>query len=257
MESTATTPASQDTLWTARVQHLSSTTRPVKLIELGAGPRGKFARIEFEDEVTRPIYLPLLADACCPLFDSLTSRERLAIYKHFNPHTPEVLPDGNVKRRQSPSFNSRTETKHGKHLGFNSFDVEPATHDDGFVEGLRLAKEYLAALSVSNFHIVTFREIVSGMASAIIEADGVKLEGDTPIRGNVVSGFLVALEEMLKYAAKNCNHQKYYQEQIDHHHVISALFKKTREESAQKKNAAFIERMREAKDAKRQASALA
>ncbi|WP_114970219.1 hypothetical protein [Rhodoferax ferrireducens] len=239
---------SQDApLWTARVQHRNSTAKPVKLIELGTGEHGKFARIGFADEVTRPIYLQVMADAWHPIFDSLTSDERWKIRAFFSPFEPEALPGGNVKTKFNLSFVTRVETKAGKFVSENNFDVPAQAYWDGALTGVKMASEYMAAISLRNFECTSLMSIVRDMATCLVaEADQ---ELGTPKRGNVAVAFLRELECMLRFSAKHCNHQQYFSDQI----AQQTLDIQAWEEKNQKKKTAFSERMREAKKAKREA----
>lgn len=247
MESTSTAPDSQDALWTARVQFLNSTTKPVKLLELGDGLKGKFARIEFEDEVSRPVYLPTMEDAWSSLFDSLTYEERWKIRNHQNPFAPETQPDGSVKELRFLSFQSTTFTKRRRYIRSNHFDVPAQTSHAGYMTGVAAAKEYLQALSIHGFDNAHLISIISDMEIRLGTAS------KDPSRRWAASGFLDQLGEMLVFAAKHCDHQKYFQQKIqmlETSHEKNLVFCEKR---LQEQRVEFVERMRVAKAAKRQA----
>lgn len=203
---------SQATLWTAQVQYRHSTTKPVRLIEVGTGEYGKFARIEFADEVTRPVYLPTMEDAWHPLFDSLTGDERWKIRDFFSPFESQALPGGNVKKNFNLSFVTRVETKSGKFVSENNFDVPAESYGDGELTGVRAAREYMAALSLPNFGCTSLMDIVREISTCFEEHENLK-SGDLS-RGNVAVSFLRELEVMLRFSAKNCNHQNYFEQHV-------------------------------------------
>lgn len=245
MESTSQAPVSQDTdtLWTARVQFLNSTIKPVKLLELGDGPKGKFARIEFADEVSRPIYLASMEDAWHPLFDALTWDDRWKIRRHQNPIAPETLPDGCVKEFNYLSFQSSTHTKRRRYIASSNFDVPAQSRCDGLVTGMSAAMEYMRALSLPNFR-ASLLGCVSDMAPFLNE------EGDDPSRRHAAHSFINQLDEMLVFAAKNCNHQQYFQEKL----LATNKAREQVKQHEEQQKTEFVERMRAAKAAKRQAA---
>jgi len=252
MATDTVTKSQADNVWTSRLQHLNSTVKPVKLLELGENERGKFARIEFEDEATRPIYLQTMEDAWHPLFDSLTSKERWKIRGFFNSFDSEKLPGGNVKTKFNVSFVTRTVTKKEAYVSQNCFDVPAQSCDDGELTGLKMAKEYIAALALPNFECLSLIDIVDDMARFFVEEADLKY-GELK-RRNVAVGFLRELECMLLFATKNCNHRKYFDEKIVKRTAYLEQHEQRMKDRREKKKTEFLDRMRKGREAKRKAS---
>lgn len=229
----------KEPIWTAHAQHLSSTVKPVKLIELGTGQHGKFVRIEFANEMTRPLYIPTMADAWHPIFDNLPAIERWKIRDFFNPFEPEILPDGNVKTRFNLSFVTRTCTKKGKFVSQNNFDVQDHGLVDDHVVGIKMAAEYMAALSLPTFQCTDITTIICDMAPHLLASEDQHFDG-------VSRSFLSELGSMLRFAAQNCNHKEYFAKQIELQEGYSLSLAERRRLDKE----AFIDRIRTAKVAK-------
>lgn len=81
--------------WTSSKQAASSPLRIVRLLELGENERGRFARVEFDDESSRPLYLLTIADAWNSIFNALEYKERWRIREHFYGRLPQLpQPEG-------------------------------------------------------------------------------------------------------------------------------------------------------------------
>lgn len=252
MATDTVTTSQADNVWTPCLQHLNSTVKPVKLLELGENERGKFARIEFEDESSRPLYLLTMEDAWHPLFDNLTCEACWKIRYFFSPFESEQLPDGNVKTKFNVSFVTRTETKRGTYVSQNCFDVQAQSYGDGELTGLKMAKEYIAALSLPNFQCLSLIDIVDGMATFFVEEADSK-PGELK-RRNVAVGFLRELEGMLLFAAKNGSHQKYFEQKIIKRTSDLEQHEQRMKDEREHKKTEFLDRMRRGREAKREAS---
>lgn len=237
-----------DKVWTPCLQHLNSTVKPVKLLELGENERGKFARIEFEDESSRPLYLLTMEDAWHPVFESLDWDSRRKIRGHYNTHEPEQMPDGKVKTREYVSFHSRVKTKRGTASEWRYFDVPPASYYDGDVRGIMAGKEFLEVLRLKSGPDLRLRFMIEELAAAYEEPFGSGSKEKT--RHSTVESFLGVLDDALSFAAKSANFSSMLEARIEA--VRAAEAREIKDEAREKLE--LVERLRKGREAKRKAS---
>lgn len=237
-----------DKVWTPCLQHLNSTVKPIKLLELGENERGKFARIEFEDESSRPLYLLTMEDAWHPVFESLDWGSRWKIRDHYNTCEPEQMPDGKVKIRKYVSFHSNISTKRGAYVRRRHFDVPPESYYDGAVRGNMAGREFLEMLKLKSGPDMRLRFMVEELAAAYAEPFGCGRKEKT--RHSTVEAFLSVLDAALSFAAKSSNFSNMIEARIEGARASEAW--NIKEEAREKEE--LVERLRKGREAKRKAS---
>ena len=237
-----------DKVWTPCLQHLNSTVKPVKLLELGENERGKFARIEFEDESSRPLYLLTMEDAWHPVFESLDWDSRWKIRDHYNTCEPEQMPDGKVKTREYVSFHSMVKTKRGAALEWRYFDVPPESYYDGMVRGIMAGKEFLEVLRLKSGPDMRLSLMVEELAAAHKEPRVFGSKKKT--RSSTLESFLSVLDAALSFAAKNANFSNMIEARIKDARASDA--RNIKDEAREKEE--LVERLRKGREAKRKAS---
>ena len=136
-------------------------TKPVALVELGHGPHGKTALLEFPDGWQRTIDLVTPFDGWHPLFADLALGDRQRLRDHV---TPEFVnhPDGTQSRPDPLSFVRRVHSARGKHLHWNYFDIPAQDYAQGATTGYRCAVGLLEALALGHGpHIQLYRVLES------------------------------------------------------------------------------------------------
>lgn len=238
----STDVSTQSTLWTPAHHAKVNKTKPIRLLELGEGEHGKNARFEFPEGWQRTIDLPTQADAYHPLFSELSLDERQKLHRHVQ--QPVVIaPDGQRKQRTGLSFTTRTLNKRGHSQDFNHFDVPAEVYGQSRMTGYRCAKELLDALRRGYGPHIPMRDIIK---------DAVNIKyGGYPDKGQwgAACTFINVVEQALLFLAKNSQYADWIDRAIKYEEECIA---RGAERDAQEK-AAFVERMRKARAAKRAA----
>lgn len=228
--------------WTPEHHATAKQPKPIKLLELGTGNHGKCARFVFPEGWERCIDLPTEADAYHPIFDDLPSADRTSLRKHAE--SPVMTGANGVKTQQRAlSFTTRTVGRGGYTLDFNEFDVPEESYCDGFITGYRCAGELLEALKRGYGPYIDARSIVRAAALAACQ------KGEKISRHGAAAAFMTVVNDALKFLATHGVHGKYIAGKVEQAQEYAAGLAK---HEAQEK-AAFVERMRQAKAAKRAA----
>lgn len=234
-------------VWTPSLQHLNSTIKPIKLLELGENERGKFVRVEFDDESSRPLYLAAPEESWHPLFDSLDAESQRKIRRHWRAYETEQLPDGNVKRREYVSFQSEVTTKRGAYVKAHYFDVPPQSYFDGAVGGILAGKEFLDMVKLKSGPDMRLRFMIEELAAAC--KDPYVYRSKEKSRRSTAESFLSVLDAALIFAAKNGDFSR----------MIEAWIKSEQDGQAfdavaeAQEKAELVERLRRGREAKRNA----
>lgn len=235
----------QTTTWTASAQAASSKLKIVKLLELGENAKGRFARVEFEDESSRPLYLLTIADAWHSIFDTLEPKLCREIRRHFNRRLPKItLPDGSRKEFLHSSFATETRGPRRQFLGQCYFDLAAYQEVSGTQAGLAIAREFLELKETRSGGCWTAR--LHLMLDDMQAAEG-KRERDA------VRAFLRVIEEMVQFSARHANFQAFIDAEVER--VKQNDQRMEAFQAEQKKE--FIERMKLAREARRQRSIVA
>lgn len=232
--------------WTPAHHASTHKTKPVRLLELGNGPHGKTALLEFPEGWLRTIDLPAEADAYHPLFDELPTEERYRLM-HYTKHPVVIHPDGRRTRQGALSFITEEVNRLGGWIDERRFDVPAEDYAAGYITGYRCAGELLTALQRGYGPHIALNRILEEVMTAIKEPYG------TRGRAGAASAFVSVVEEALKFFAKHALHAKFIGERIASAEISHAYCV----EQEAKEKAAFVERMKAAKAAKRLAAAAA
>lgn len=221
-----------------------STAKPVALLECGENEKGKFVRLAFDDETTRPLYLLTLADAWHPVFKSLDDWETIwKIRRHFAPEVREAQPDGTYKVQGVLSFQSKQVTKRGAYVCSLEFDVPKEKYSRGRVRGMLAAQELLDVMRLPDGPTPHFPNLIRDLAKAMEDMKG---SGNGATWG-AATGFLDILETVLHYGARHC----YYSDFIAKRVASELNYEEYRDKKDREDKAAFVERMRVARQAKK------
>lgn len=228
--------------WTARNQLEHQKLKVVRLIELGENEKGRFARVEFEDESSRPLYLLTIEDAWSRLFNTLDYASQWLIRDHFNSRFADLkLPNGLVKKFKHASFISKTVTHRRKHIGASYFDLTLQESPNGRVCGLNIAREFLALAKTSG----TCRIVDLAMMSK--ELSEAKHQRDDERANSAAWEFLKVIDEMIRFAACHTDFNEY----IDRLTKDALRSEQFLVELEAKQKSEFVERMKKAREAKR------
>lgn len=240
---THTTAIKAPTPWTPARHAMANQARPVRLLALGGGSHGKTALLEFPEGWQRTIDLPTEADAWHPLFDNLAQEERLKLRQHVA-QPVVVRADGNRVKPLGLSFTTSTITARGAWVAYNHFDVPAQEYGAGSITGYRCAAELLAALERGYGPHIDVPSIVREAAAAARLRSGT-----APSRKGAAVAFLSVVEEAMKFLAQNAQHAKHLSQKIAEAESVNAQF----DELQAERRAAFVERMRAGRAAKRAA----
>lgn len=215
-------------------------TKPVMLLELGTGPHGKTALLEFPDGWQRTIDLLTEFDGWHPLFDGLPQEDGARLRLHVK--APFVThPDGSKSRPEPLSFMRRVKSARGKLMQVNCFDVPAQDYCAGAATGYRCAAELLEALALGHGPNIPLTRVIE----EAIEAKNEDFYGVN--RRAAAAVFLGIVGEALVYFSKQSNHRPWLNKKI-------ASAEECQEEESKRKaieRAEFVERMKVAKAAKR------
>lgn len=231
------------TPWTPAQHVKDGITKPIRLLELGTGPHGPCARVEFPGGWQRVIDLPTEADGHHPLFDALPFEQRQLLHRHAQPASV-VGHDGTRKVHSPLSFTTRVPTSRGRAKDHRCFDVPAESCGQGHLTGYRCALELLEALERGHGPHVQVQQI---LAEAF---DALKEPHEAPSRRGAAVTFVHTVEALVRFAAKNCDFRKHIAARVQElEHWRAEDQKRERAEKS-----AFVERMRLAREAKRAAA---
>lgn len=238
---TQITPPAHE-VWTPSKQAASSQLKIQKLLELGQNEKGRFARVEFDDESSRPLYLLTIADAWHSIFNALEYSQRWRIRRHFNDRLPRLpQPDGARKNYRCATFATEVVSVRGKYISCSYFDLAAYKGVSGEQTGISVARELLELYATGNCHqSISLVRMFDDLALA---------QGDHAERAR--RAFLRAIDELLRYAAKHADFHQY----LDAESAQYAKTEKWLADMAAKEKEVFVERMKAARLAKRQAKA--
>lgn len=216
--------------------------RPVRVVSMVDGPRGKEVMCEFKSGWQRSISLPTEADAWHPLFDGLPQEQKKELHWFARP-AAYVDASGVRKRREGLSFTTMELSRNGGCKKFHWFDVPDEEYGAGQVTGYRAAGELLEALargygpSISVGHIL--QEVFTAREESYLKSS----------RRGAAAAFSWVLDEAMKFFAKNANFGKWLDGKAAEAERLKAYYDK----QAVEDKAAFVQRMKDAKAAKKAA----
>lgn len=227
--------------WTPRDQLANHKLKVIRLIELGENEKGRFAKVEFEDESSRPLYLLTIEDAWSRVFHSLDFADQWKIRDHFNRRFPaQKLPDGSVKKFKHVSFVTETVSSRRKYLGVNHFDLAMQDSPNGKICGLNIAREFLEYSKLSNVcHGVGLTEMITSLAEA-------KQSKRDERANHAAWKFLHVMSEMLRFAARHADFNGY----IDRCVEDALRTEQFLAEREAKQKSDFVARMKKAREEK-------
>ena len=183
-------------------------TKPVALVELGHGPYGKTALLEFPDGWQRTIDLVTPYDGWHPLFADLAVGDRQRLRGHT---TPEFAnhPDGTQSRPDLLSFVRRVQSARGKFLRWDHFEVPAQDFYQGAVTGYQCAAELLEALALGHGPHIQLNRLLQSAAQA--SGEGFQ-KTNRRAAGNA---FMEIVGEALNYFATHTMHRPWLAKKID------------------------------------------
>ena len=178
----------------------ASQAKPVRLLELGTGPQGKTALLEFPGGWQRTLDLVTEFDGWHPLFSDLTLEDAHRLRVHTEPAFVKQ-PDGTFSRPDPLSFLRRLKSARGKAVRWRYFDVPAQDHCEGTATGYRCAAELLEAMALSYGPHIALREVLNEAAEAAKEGAG------GLSRCGAAGAFLRVMGEAVMFFAKYADHR--------------------------------------------------
>ena len=228
---------------TPAVHQSLSKARPIRVVSLGDGPHGKLVVCEFPDGWQRGLDLPEEHDAWHPVFSDLPEDQLWALRRFCAP-APYVDANGVRKRRDGVSFITVEVGRHGGAKKARWFDVPDEEYGAGQITGYRAAAELLEALNRGYGPSISVGHILRDVFVAREEESFEK-----PSRRGAASAFTWVVDEALKFFAKKAKHGPWLDGKVAHAERTNAWFAETEI----KEKAAFAQRMKEGKAAKKAA----
>jgi hypothetical protein len=226
--------------WTPANHIKDGVTKPIRLLALGTGEYGKTALLEFPGGWQRTIDLSTEADAWHPLFSELPQADVQRLRKHVA-HPIIRHPDGTRTRRGALSFVTEECNRAGGWTGERCFDVPAEDYYSGSVTGYRCAAELLEALARGYGPHIIKSHVIKDALQASDEPRG------KPSRCAAGSAFMEIVGEALTFMAKHSRHKEYMAAKI----AEAERLQTTMAALDARDKAAFVERMKAAKAAKR------
>lgn len=216
-------------------------------IEYHAGSRVIDACIDFASSMQAKICdesgTPMDADALSTLENDINAameRRQVAAVAAI----PRVLQaDGTYRSAPHVSFIAEYTSSRRRRLRTCYFDVAPMTYAEGWVEGFRLAGEYLEFIKRHN----RFANFVPQVLAAAVECGR---PGNGLRKANVAAGFMACMSEMIVFGAREAAHSAWIEAKIGE----ARRYAEHAEERKAERKAEFVERMRTARAAKRAAA---
>ena len=226
--------------WTPAHHVKEGVTKPTRLLELGTGEHGKTALLEFPGGWQRTMDLPTEADAWHPLFSELPQADVQRLREHVA--QPIIRhPNGTRTRRGALSFFTQEISRVGGWTGERCFDVPAEDYYAGSVTGYRCAAELLEALARGYGPHIPMQHIITEALQASKEPYG------KPSRCGAGGAFMEVVGHAVTFMAKHARHKEFMAAKIAEAERTQA----TIAELDAKEKAAFVERMKEAKAARR------
>lgn len=230
--------------WTPAHHAQVNKTKPIRLLELGEGEHGKNARFEFPEGWQRTIDLPTQADGWHPIFSDLPGEDTQALRRHVE-QPVTIRPDGRRTQSLGLSFTTAVPTRRNYLKDFNLFDVPEEVYEQGRITGYRCAAELLEALQRGYGPHIDVRGTIREASRALSDGYG------KPSRVGAAGAFMAVVEEALKFLARHAQHGDFIARRIKDAECAQTWLA----EQEAKEKAAFVERMRQARAAKRAAKA--
>lgn len=230
--------------WTPAQHIKEGVTKPTRLLELGTGEHGKTALLEFPGGWQRTLDLPTRADAWHPLFSELPQEDVQRLRKHVA-HPIIRHPDGTRTRRGALSFVTEEINRVGGWTGERCFDVPAEDYYAGCVTGYRCAAELLYALARGYGPHFVKQHVIKAALQAREEPYG------KPSRRGAGTAFMEVIGEAVTFMAKHSRHREFMAAKIAEAERLQA----TMAELDAKEKAAFVERMKAGRAAKRNRAA--
>ena len=227
---------------TPAVHQSLSKAHPIRVVSMGDGPHGKQVVCEFPDGWQRSIDLPAEHDAWHPLFDNLPQEQKNELHRLVKPAS-YVDANGVRKRRDGLSFTTLEVGRNGGCKKFHWFDVPDEEYGIGQITGYRAAGELLEALQRGYGPCVSVGHILKEVFTASGESYS------NPSRRGAAAAFAWVLDDALKFFAKNAKHGPWLDGKVAQAESVNAYYDK----QAAENKAAFVQRMEEAKAAKKAA----
>lgn len=220
----------------------SGKSKPVLLVELGAGPHGKTALLEFPEGWRRTIDLLSEFDGWHPLFNDLPQEDKQRLRNHVRASFV-THPDGTQSRPEPLSFIRRVHSARGKRVEFTYFDVPLEKYGDGAITGYRCAAELLNAMAMGyGPHI--------SMILVMEEAAEARREDFYGInRRSAAAAFLEVVGDAMVFFSKQSNHRPWLNKKI----AGAEEYRDDASERSAIKRAEFVARMKAGKESKRKA----
>lgn len=226
--------------WTPAQHIKDGVTKPIRLLALGTGSHGKTALLEFPGGWQRTIDLPTEADAWHPLFSELPQEDCAKLRRHAA-HPIIRHPDGTRTRRGALSFVTEEINRAGGWTGERCFDVPAEDYYAGSVTGYRCAAELLEALARGYGPHIIKSHVINDALQASDEPHG------KPSRRGAGTAFLAIVGEALTFMARHSLHKEFMAAKI----AEAESARTTMAELDAKEKAAFVERMKAGRAAKR------
>ena len=242
--STTITAQAVRSLCTPDQHSQTSKTKPVILLALGTGPYGKTAILEFPEGWQRTIDLVSQFDGGHPLFSDLQQSDKQRLRSHVT--LAAVRHSNSTQSRPDPlSFVRHVQTPRGKCLEIKYFDVPSQDYAEGTVTGYRCAGGLLEALAFGHGPYIPISYVMAKVAEA--QKEGFASDN----RRAAAAFFMDTVADGLRFFANNLNHQQWINKSIAH----AEAYKEGAQIRKDAKRTEFVERMKVAKTAKREALA--
>jgi hypothetical protein len=220
-----------------------------------------------------------LMDACArlaketggALFDSrgkpLSEAEQAAIALHIDTvmserqsmefrqikEAGEKLPNGNrLTREDDISFITTIRTNRGKYLSTNYFDAPIEPYFEGKITGYRMAHEVLSFIAAHKVKHFPLQHVMEAVYSITAKDVPNTVRFNTPGVSGAADAFAHAMEEMIRYAGRHCDHLRWLSSMVEYEQQNNARY----DELRLSQKAEFVERMKEAREKKRRQQAV-
>lgn len=215
-------------------------SKPIRLLELGEGQHGKYALCEFPGGWGRKVGLRARVDAWHSWFWELPSKDRQRIQEHVG-FVIRKSPKGVRKQSMGLSFATRPITRRGFAEKIDFFDVPEEVRSAGIATGYRAAAELFHDLRLGGESDWMLRGILRDVVMSEATAEG------SPSKEGAASAFMEVVEKALVFMARHTRDDEWLKRRIDE---AENTHQESMEQEGQSK-AAFVERMRQAREAKR------
>jgi hypothetical protein len=183
-----------------------------------------------------------------PFTDQSTAQEKARVEAVLAERTKareiiRVLPDGTRVKQGLISCHSERQTKRGRYLGEDRFDVPALGYYPGAIHGYRLMLELLDTLRAHTSWDTNHRDVKEMLKAAVSSG---KRDFDAPSKGNVADSVIDIAAYALSFFANHSNYMGFIERQIQQEERSCAWM----EEAERREKAEFVARMREARELK-------